>query len=332
LDPAKLPDNGPKVAIDTIANPDEPLVRGKGTSAKDREDALSRARAAASAKPADPNAALDLARALLAAGQTAEGESAIDSLLVQHPTYAEGWYLGGYVDLRKGRLERAESRLSQAITLDPNHADALRVRGIIRHRTGRVRQGYSDLVRSLALEPDAPGTLAELAHVYANAGRGREALPLLKRLADVAPTNADVWIDLAQVLSDPKEAIEAGQRGVELRPDSPRAHRVLCRRLVEFEKPGALETCNKAIALAPDHPEAYMLRGVIRARENRTREALIDMDKAVSLDPKSTELRFNRHLVRGRNGDLKGAAEDLRVACKGGHAGACEALDEMVKR
>ena len=331
LDPSRLPNDGPKLQLDSIANDTRP-VRGKGTSKEDHADAVARALAAASAKPGDPDAALGLAAALLAAGKTEEGSATIDELLEKHPDYAKGWYIAGYVDLRKGDVARAEARISRAIELSPRHADALRVRGIIRHRTGRIRDGYADLMRSLELEPDAPGTLAELAHIYANASRGKEALPLLRRLVDVAPTNADVWIDLAQVVDDPDEAIRSANRAIELKPRSARAHRVLCRRMVEFEKPGAMPVCNKAIALAKKHPEAYMLRGLIKARNKRNKEALVDLDKAVSLDPMSPNLRFNRHLVRGRVGDLKGAAEDLRVACKGGHAEACETLDEMVRQ
>lgn len=332
LDPLLLSNDGPRQGLGSMAGDTKLPSSGKANGEKEREEAIARARAAASAAPSDPTAALKLAAALLAAGKSEEADGKIEELITKHPNFAEGWYMAGYTDLRRGEPERAEERISRAIALEPNYADALRVRGIIRHRMGRVRDAYGDLSRSLELEPDAPGTLAELAHLYANAGRGKEALPLLRRLVDVAPTNADVWIDLAQVLDDTEEAVRAARKAIELKPRSARAHRVLCRRLVEFEKPEAMTICNKAIALDENDPEAYMLRGILKARIKQDKSALIDMDKAVSLDPSSPNLRFNRHLVRGRTGDMKGAAEDLRFACRAGHQQACEALDELNKQ
>ena len=56
----------------------------------------------------------------------------------------------------------------------------------------------------------------------------------------------------------------------------------------------ALENCNQAIQLMPEHFFSYFLRGSIRLELGDPDGAIADYDRAIGLEPTSDEAYFNR--------------------------------------
>lgn len=76
----------------------------------------------------------------------------------------------------------------------------------------------------------------------------------------------------------------------------------------------ALEHLNRALEIAPDHPDYLSDRAVVYFHLSRFDLALLDMDRAMNLDPHNGYRYSSRAYVRERMGDLEGAMADYRKA------------------
>jgi tetratricopeptide (TPR) repeat protein len=74
---------------------------------------------------------------------------------------------------------------------------------------------------------------------------------------------------------------------------------------------GALADFSKAVELAPDSAEAYVLRGEILFRQKSFKAALADFEKGAGLDSSYPRVFYDRGLARVQVGDLAGALSDL---------------------
>ncbi|MCA9673061.1 MAG: tetratricopeptide repeat protein, partial [Myxococcales bacterium] len=281
------------------------------------------------ASPGDARFQVSRALILTALGRLKEANSLFAKLRREQPQLVDLWSMLGYLAMRRGKRHEAERLLTRAVKLDATRVDVLRNRAIVRRRLGRTRDAYTDLMGALRLRPaDAEG-LTELAAIYYKLDRVAEAAALLRRVAELKPFRAKVWIDLAVAEPDPKRAVRAARRAVALAPRSARAVRQLCRQLSEHGA-GAdgrwlepIRICTRAAALAPGEPSVMMHRGLAHYHGRRLRAALADIDRAVHARPKHAQYRVNRAIVRQLAGDARGARQDLRAACRYGHAGAC---------
>lgn len=82
----------------------------------------------------------------------------------------------------------------------------------------------------------------------------------------------------------------------------------------------AMEDINKSIDRDPEDPEAYIIRGMIQFHSyDRKKEAVIDYNQALKIDPDNVCGLFNRGLTFLRIGNKQYAFDDLHKAAKLGH-------------
>ncbi|MCC3537228.1 MAG: tetratricopeptide repeat protein [Microcoleus sp. PH2017_25_DOB_D_A] len=79
---------------------------------------------------------------------------------------------------------------------------------------------------------------------------------------------------------------------------------------------GAVEACDRAIKLNPNYANAYMGRGIARAKLGDKQGAKADFDQALKIDPNYALAYYNRGLVRDQLGDKQGAIADYDQALK----------------
>ncbi len=80
----------------------------------------------------------------------------------------------------------------------------------------------------------------------------------------------------------------------------------------DFEK--ALKSFNSLIESVNDDPDLFSYRGVALLNLNRKKEALVDFNKAVSLQPDYSYRYASRAFAKDAMGDLAGAIEDYNKA------------------
>ncbi|NVB85190.1 MAG: protein kinase, partial [Kofleriaceae bacterium] len=135
------------------------------------------------------------------------------------------------------------------------------------------------------------------------------------------PTTASGWLELAAT-QPPTEAIASIRQALALSPTWLDAQVALCAALAAAKDPGALGACDTAIRRKPDDAGLLVARGSARLQAGDPKAALVDLDKAVALDP---EPKWRRLRARARSaaGDTAGAQKDLDNACQLGDAAAC---------
>ena len=77
---------------------------------------------------------------------------------------------------------------------------------------------------------------------------------------------------------------------------------------------GALIEINKAIELDPTNAVAYQYRGVAKAKYGDFEGSILDYSKSIELDSTSAESYGSRGIAKARSGDVAGAVLDFDVA------------------
>jgi tetratricopeptide (TPR) repeat protein len=72
----------------------------------------------------------------------------------------------------------------------------------------------------------------------------------------------------------------------------------------------AIQYCNKAIELEPNHREAYFIKGMCNYYLNQNQEAIKDFDKAIELDPNKSDAYIQRGFAKMHNKDYLGVLLD----------------------
>jgi len=217
---------------------------------------------------------------------------------------AEAHLLLAISELVGGDPKLAESAASRASDLGLKHARVLGTLAYARAAQGRFEDAAGDA--ALALEKEATwSSLRRLRSAWLlDLGRHEEAVLECTRLIAEPPERADDYRNRSlafAALRRLEEAIRDARRSCELAPEDPWCHWNLGQQYsalaMELASNGqeeaalqqmhhAEEAYGRMVTAAPTLPAAYVERGKARAVLGRFREALDDLKKAVSLDPK----------------------------------------------
>lgn len=174
------------------------------------------------------------------------------------------------------------------------HADGdamgLYLQGLQHASDGESEAAIEDLTAAATLDSTAAEIPRELARVLLDARRLDEALPMAQRAQRLAPDDPDANGILGQIYmlrQEPNLALESLDRAHRLDPGN--RSRVISL-VIAYEALGRNE---EALALLsperggtpPDSPLLLMHRGILRARMNRSKEALDDYLAAMRLAP-----------------------------------------------
>jgi Flp pilus assembly protein TadD len=327
---ASLSNDDPPQPITEKAAPGEPLIPPELLGPAGPAAALASLRKQVADNPSDPELRVGLAMVELGNGLTKEGLARLDQVMQANPDLVTGWKARGYIALRQGDVRAAMRAFDRTIALDPRNGD-YRNRGILLRRLGRTRDAYADLTRALEIDTEDDEAMKELAQIYQHVGRAGDARPLLLRLTRLHPREAEYWVDLSLVEPDGKDALAALDKALALEPDLPRAHERRCNELARLQSRDAIPACTRAAELAPGDAGIRMDLGVSRYHQGDDQGALVDMARAIAMEPKKPQFYTNRYLVHTHAGDLAAAKKDLETACQLGSDEACNELKKVGK-
>lgn len=148
---------------------------------------------------------------------------------------------------------------------------------------------------------------------YLGAGKEKEAVKALEKAVANKPTDADARASLAYVylLRNDDKAVTLATEALRLSPKNTDAHYVLgVRSIRDGFYSAAYERAKKVVEIDANHAPAYLLKSqalvssfsiqswtVIRPRSSRTemlQEAVLDLEKYISLRLNSSEIDFHR--------------------------------------
>ncbi len=231
--------------------------------------------------------------------------------LTLRPDYPEALFDRGRANVLLGDHDAAESDFSSAIRLQQAYSDALYERGRLYVERSMVASGRALRLPSQGRESDAwrAKARADLAEFRRLAGGRSEIAQYASALLAFSENRTDDALVLCDTL------VSAGARN-EL------VYKLQGDILVHLSKwtGGQLAAAelayDRAIERRPNYYEALLLRGNVRLRRGRPKEALEDYTQAIAIHDRRSDAFTNRGAIRKESGDRKGAREDWERAAR----------------
>jgi tetratricopeptide (TPR) repeat protein/predicted aspartyl protease len=238
------------------------------------------------------------------------------------PTDAAGFTRRAAALTTRGEFAKAIDDLSRAVELEPANPQAWFDRALAQLRIGRPLLAMADLDKALALKPDHVQALLVRGRLYlANKDekRGRADLEEAIRLS---PKDEDVHLTVGGVYLNARlfeAAIGQYDQWIAANPKSTRMPGVLNQRCwaratwgKELDK--ALGDCDRALKLQPRTSNILDSRGLVKLRLGQVDAAIADYDAALALQPKVAWSLYGRGLARLKKGMTAEGDADIKSA------------------
>jgi putative PEP-CTERM system TPR-repeat lipoprotein len=249
--------------------------------ARDFELARDKARAAAEARPGDPQVRNSLGALFMSAGQADDATAWFEDTLKIDAGNAAAHFNLGRMAAAAGRAEAAEGHFNAVLESQPDNAATHTALAQLAWSTGRRAEAIRRLEELGKAQPDALQPRLLLARYLQAEGESARALEVARETATRHPESPDALNTFGRMLFD------AGQHAE------------------------ALRTYEQAISLSPGNPQLLFNRAradLALGQPDRAREALRN---ALALDPDFAAARFALVDLDRRSGRLDAAESGL---------------------
>lgn len=279
------------------------------------DSALVDAAAALQLLPSSPDLHLLRANVFFVRGDKSSVAAEADRLAGQASS-ADAHLVAANIYSAAGRREQAMAEFDRAIALSPESYMFLN-RAMARPLSDLVGR-RADIEEALRLEPQSSDALQRLAELFVD-----------ERDYDGA---ASAWTQA--LLQSPEDVHFLARRGAAFmlsgRPTLANADFMAARRLADSASQfntlcwarvtanvtldAALEDCNTALAMSPDHAATLDSRALIYLRLGRLDEAIADYDRALATAPRQASSLYARGIARDLKGEQARADADKGAA------------------
>jgi tetratricopeptide (TPR) repeat protein len=224
----------------------------------------------------------------------------------------------------QGQMDQATIQAQKQVAANPQSADALLTLARLQLRRGQRKEVRETLEKAAALQPENPEVMVQRAEFAADIGDFNEAASQLDAFTERYPKSSQGWtfkgilyqqngkleratafyeralqedrnnpiaannlsLMLATNFHDPHSALELAQRAHQIDPAKPEITdtlgwvQYLCGNL-----PDSLKTLAEAVRMQPKNASFRYHLGVVQSRSSRPKEALANLETALSLDP-----------------------------------------------
>ena len=273
--------------------------------------------------PAARDARLNYARALVLDKRYPEARKQFEALLAANPGNPEVIYAVGLLAFQLKDFQVAEENMKRLLSLgyrDPNG---------VRYLLGQIAEEQKQWPRAIQWYKqidEGDQVLAarmRIAQVMAKQGKLDEARKYLKSVKAESPAEqVQLIVAEAQLLREAnrnRDAFDMLDQALKKDPDQPELLYDFALTAEKLERFDLLEAkLRKLIQVRPDHAHAYNALGYSFAERNlRLPEAQKLIEQALQLAPEDNFIIDSLGWVLYRQGDLKGAARELRRAYGG---------------
>ena len=273
--------------------------------------------------PNSREARLNYARALVLDKRLPEARAQFEAVLAASPGNTEVIYAVGLLAFQLKDYEVAEENMKRLLSLGYRDADGARY---LLGQIAEERKAWPQALQwyeGIAEGEHFVAARMRAANAIAKQGRIDEARAFLRRVAAESPGDqAQLSVAEAQLLREANRSQEAFQvldEALKKDPDQPELLYDYALTAEKLERFDVLESnLRKLIEVRPDHAHAYNALGYSFAERNlRLPEARKLVERALELAPDDYFIIDSMGWVLYREGDLKGAAEQLRRAYSG---------------
>ena len=282
-------------------------------------------------RPPGIESQMNLTRAYLQAGRTAEGLRTATELSAKNKNSVQVHFTLGVLLGTEKQFRAAQLELEQANALRPQTFEILFNLGEVNLRAAEYAQAEVNLNRALKLKPDSAETMYLLGQVYSEESRPVDALDLLVRAHKLAPENVDIIFMLARVSMSQnyyEDTIPLLESGLKIAPQRTDLLAALgeCY-FIAGKVDKAIEVFTKLIEIDPS-PQSYAFLGLTYRHLGRFDEARKYFQEGLKKDPHDASCLFNMGYIEEHQGNPQAAESYFQEALKskGDHA---EALLEL---
>jgi tetratricopeptide (TPR) repeat protein len=250
--------------------------------------AITQFEAALSLCPEDENTALDLIQTTVNVRDFAKAESEARGLLAHHSRSEPAQVLLAYSYLMQRKFRYAGQTLQRLLARDGKNPDALELMGLTLFFYREYVMAETELRAALAIRPDDQNDLYALARVYQTQNSFPAASHCFRQLIAHDPSYYRAYDNLALCYEAEGKTREADAMFT-------KAEQVASRVDPSYDWPYA------------DHAEMLFKQG-------QTGEALLDIEKAVRISPRSARNQYILGEVLLAKNDLSGAQKHLRTS------------------
>ena len=258
-------------------------------------------------RPANVQSNLNLIRAYLQSGKTAEGLKLAKDFSTKYDSgkdavqqhFTLGVLLASEKQYRAGQLE-----LEKANALQPDTFEILYNLGQAYVRNKDYAKAEPVLNRTLKMKPDSPETMYLMAQAESDQGEATAALDLLLHARKLAPQNTDIILLLAQISMSQnyfEDAIPLLESGVKIAPQRADLYAALGESYFTAGKTEkAIQEFQTLIQIAPS-AQSYAFMGLAYRHMGRFDEARTYFKKGLKQNPHDASCLFNLgYLEEGR--------------------------------
>jgi eukaryotic-like serine/threonine-protein kinase len=231
---------------------------------------------------------------------------------------------------KESHFRDAEADYRHALDRDPSpsfRSALLSNRGLLRFHSGRQKEAIADLQEAIALNPRLMSAYVNMAQIRRQEHQFDQAIELLDRAIALKPDTAPLYRTRAQWnLDRPSPPADARARAradlsAAITRDVPGSRELagdLAERgrlfLLDKHNQQALDDCDAALRITPNHPEVERSRVQALLELDRLDDAIAASDACLRYGPKSPELLGLRGLAKARKTDFAGAIDDYTLA------------------
>jgi Flp pilus assembly protein TadD len=249
-------------------------------------------------------AMVELAHALFATHQDAEGTRTLEAGVTQYPQDDVMLSDLGNAYLRSGDTAQAAAVLERAVKANPEQPEAHNLLGAIARGRGDLSTAEHEFREALRCQPDDAEANDSLGNLLFERGVYKEAAFYFEKAIDANPTFAEAHHHFGRllVLMDqvPRAVAELNEAARESAGDF-QIHEDLADLLAATGQAGeASAQYTRALELRPDHPRAQLGLGITLLQQHRTAEARSHLEAAAQGPDAETARRANALLAHLR--------------------------------
>jgi tetratricopeptide (TPR) repeat protein len=211
----------------------------------------------------------------------------------------------GRAYLEEGRPDLAFGAVQHIRDERPGAGEAMTVAGLALVQFREFTGARLTLERALSLQPNQLDAARALAELNLGLGNGPRGVELLQKVAELDPSDGQVWSTMGKVyhdLGETAKAVDAYEQALRRNPTDRETRLSLIRELLEIYKPErARKWVNEALREQPDDAQVLGLAARLERDSSHPEEAVSLADRALSHDPNNTDallVRARIHVAR----------------------------------
>jgi tetratricopeptide (TPR) repeat protein len=218
--------------------------------------------------------------------------------------------------------EEQYAKLAQSEKIQKLQSEYYNNLGTSQRRLGKTTSAFKSYESALKSNPMSAAVYANLGSIHGQKGNKQAALDYLNKGLQLEPENADMYLTRAKVyenLGKKDLAAKDLNQILTFAPDNIYARTGLANlKKNSGDLEGALKDYNTLISEKPESL-LYSGRGDVYFKLKKYKEALVDVNKALAIDPKFSQAHVNKALILFETGKIKEACASLDKAVSTGY-------------